>query len=101
MDEYISKDEVVEVITRVEGAIIRRALNRPVDNGCHAKITEQLSNMITKIREGIATADVVEVVRCRDCRYRESNLTCQILISGKSADEHYCSYGERKEEDKQ
>ena len=60
------------------------------------------------------TTDVVEVVRCKDCKYsRESNedeqryLVEGILIctSGEAADEcwnpvypsHFCSYGERKE----
>ena len=60
------------------------------------------------------TADVVEVVRCRDCKYsRERNederryLVEGVLIctSGEAADEcwnpvypsHFCSYGERKE----
>lgn len=60
------------------------------------------------------TADVVEVVRCRDCKYsRERNenerryLVEGVLIctSGEAADEcwnpvypsHFCSYGERRE----
>lgn len=55
------------------------------------------------------TADVVEVVRCKDCRfcgkyrdcsrnYRE-HLGCDYYGDGKVIDvlpNHYCSYGERK-----
>lgn len=58
------------------------------------------------------TADVVEVVRCRDCEYRE--MLYDRVMCRKSAhrsedgvwfglratgDHHFCSYGERKEQE--
>ena len=53
------------------------------------------------------TADVVEVVRCKDCKHSTTYelwngrpyIACIYngLISEVSAD-HYCSYGERREE---
>lgn len=74
----------------------------------------QLVNKFKDALASIPTADVVEVVRCRDCKYsRERNenereyLVEGVLIctSGEAVDEcwnpvypsHFCSYGERKE----
>lgn len=43
------------------------------------------------------TIDAVEVVRCKDCRFRNQNtLTCSRYGLN---DNDYCSWGERKEED--
>ena len=56
------------------------------------------------------SADVVEVVRCRDCKYftiDEGDVLgfchCErIVVSGMGelypAEEHFCNYGERKEQ---
>lgn len=53
--------------------------------------------------DNVPTADVVEVVRCKDCKYRTSKGTCDcpqwlyddinlyIMLND------FCSYGERKE----
>lgn len=50
-------------------------------------------------------ADVVEVVRCKDCAYyREENGYCMNPHCGKSyygcpvRENHYCSFGEREEQ---
>lgn len=41
------------------------------------------------------TADVVEVVRCKDCKRQEQ--CCEfIMISGKDKNIDFCSYGKRK-----
>lgn len=48
-------------------------------------------------------ADVVEVVRCKDCRLRGSEgcprmyWECGVLL-GITEDNHFCNYGERKEQ---
>ena len=48
------------------------------------------------------TADVVDVVRCKDCNLRDSERCpmmyweCGVLL-GYTEDIHFCSYGERKE----
>ena len=52
------------------------------------------------------TVDVVEVVRCRDCKHRGTD-DCIFHIKGEPADEEllrkldndFCSYGERKDSD--
>ena len=54
--------------------------------------------------DSIPAADVAEVVRCRECKYRGTD-DCIFHIKGESADEElllkldndFCSYGERKE----
>lgn len=53
------------------------------------------------------TADVVAVVRCRDCKWAEPYRTesgnvyfaCQEFDARALSDDDYCSYGERKEKD--
>ena len=58
-----------------------------------------------KIINNIPTADVVEVVRCKDCKYRK----IEFGWNGKrykmcantdypTDDDAYCSYGERRED---
>ena len=47
----------------------------------------------------IPSADVVEVVRCKDCKhYCIWQMKCDRLHLVPIADNHYCSYGERAEE---
>lgn len=52
------------------------------------------------------TADVVEVVRCKDCRYWQEyqeghypNELCPWDKNETTDEDDYCSFGERKEED--
>ena len=47
------------------------------------------------------TVDAVEVVRCKDCRWRKERGLCY-MISGTgvgtgTGDDFFCSYGERKD----
>lgn len=60
------------------------------------------------IIEQAPTADVVEVVRCRDCKFLET-IECPItgvellvcrhgLLNRVVEKEHFCSYGERREQ---
>lgn len=51
------------------------------------------------------TADVVEVVRCKNCKFKHDPTRCALWygeVNGTAylierGDEFYCSYGERKE----
>lgn len=65
------------------------------------------NNAIEAIMENEPTADVVEVVRCRDCKYGEvddmdfpTQIFCRYNGNDWNEDNHYCSYGERREDDK-
>lgn len=59
------------------------------------------------IASSIPTADVVEVVRCKDCKffgknrpYRDNKLPfafCDKFHHNITTDDDFCSYGERKE----
>jgi hypothetical protein len=55
-----------------------------------------------KLMVDAPTADVVEVVRCKDCKLRDTEgcpfmyWYCGILL-GCTSDNNYCNYGERKE----
>ena len=54
--------------------------------------TALVNQLITKQ----PTADVVEVVRCKDCKHQ--NQCCEfIMISGKDKNIDFCSYGTPKE----
>ena len=44
--------------------------------------------------KGIPTADVVEVVRCKDCKYYETTYCWEI-----HDDDDYCSRAERREDE--
>ena len=54
----------------------------------------------------LPTADVVEVVRCKDCKYRDTIPDfCNVLLDGcrwaseeSPDDDDYCSFGVRREE---
>lgn len=55
------------------------------------------------VRE-MTTADVEEVVRCKDCKYlndRDDNILrwCKRLICGCVKDNFFCADGERREEE--
>lgn len=63
-------------------------------------IDEGLSLAISELRL-MPTADVVEVVRCKDCVYYENFLCGRFNAYGDSVEEpeyDYCSYGERRED---
>lgn len=55
--------------------------------------------MILARRYGIKklpTVDAIPVVRCDKCMYRGSNKVC-IMLVGRTQDDFYCKYGERRE----
>lgn len=63
-----------------------------------------IPNVVNMILDRLPTADVVEVVRCKDCRHRLDDGRCYKGIYAISAGykmtnaNDYCSYGERKEQ---
>lgn len=87
MDEYIKKSEAVDVIVKYP-----------------YNISGKTATAI-KMIEDLPSADVVEVVRCKDCKYLSSEYIgddlewiCK-LSDGmvNPAPDKYCSYGERRE----
>ena len=66
------------------------------------------AGVAVRIIEDMPTADVVEIVQCKDCKYRINEngncyvsnfiagLPCMIRYVG---EDDFCSYGERKEQE--
>lgn len=76
--------------------------------GCVPSLTDYSSNSINDIHLDdalnlIPTADVVEVVRCKDCEYWQDNNggyphdECRWGKNETPDADDYCSYGERRE----
>ena len=85
MDEYIKRAEALEITTRTCG---------------------DYAAAWSEIRK-LPAADVVEVVRCRDCKYGTSVWSGSVLCGHPEYDllegvlayeaDHFCSYGQKKE----
>ena len=102
MSRYIDADKLIERILRL--TIVTDDM---YGMGIACGI-ERASNVIQKH----PTADVVEVVRCKDCEYchistdPKTNISVQVcgyvgynpVQSSQVTDNDYCSHGERREE---
>lgn len=88
MSDYISRQEALEAISLM----------------LEEHYPYQMVFRATRILHHIPTADVVDVVRCKDCKHRYivgNGLThywvCNFL-DAENKDDGYCSYGERAEQ---
>ena len=61
------------------------------DSGCWIRY-----KLFEKVLRDTPSADVVEVLRCKDCKWVEDDGFCR-LHWGKLKMDDYCSYGERKD----
>lgn len=53
---------------------------------------------VLEYAENLPTADVVEVVRCKDCKYsNEDGTICRYSVGRAVDPEHFCSYGKRSD----
>ena len=62
---------------------------------------QRIKDVIDAIVDSTPTVDAVEVVRCKDCkqfRKKGEGYGCCLEGYGNVDGNHYCSYGERKEE---
>lgn len=73
--------------------------------------TEVQHNALKEAIERVPTVDAVEVVRCKDCRYYHVYLegnghtekgygACDWINDKSVREDHFCSWGERKEDGK-
>lgn len=87
MSRYIDADAFDDTVQRLN------------DQGWH--ITNIDYKRMDRVLFEMPTADVVEVVRCEDCRYWDNRFDVMVcnLTDGMKGASDYCSYGERKEED--
>lgn len=109
MDEYIEKRKVVNLLIELEKEFQQFKPLNGFEHAMYRKLCE------AKIAiEKLPAADVVPVLRCKDCRHFKNYGKTSLLIDGKNIkagwchrrarfDEEYrmppdgfCSYGERK-----
>ena len=91
MSRYIDADKLVELCDEMS----RNEWNKKVSPISWADAYESFVDDIDEI----PTADVVEVVRCKDCVYSSCyGQICHYSVGRDVQPEHYCSYGERREE---
>jgi hypothetical protein len=95
MAEYIERDEAIRKAQDACIKIVFRILGRGITQFDAADIVD--------VMESVPTADVVEVVRCKDCvNYcgfeHCKNGICDVDVVSKRAvyPDDFCSYGERK-----
>lgn len=95
MAEYIEREKAFKLIKE----------QKEKETGAYSKGRNTglfVAMSIIKNKEALPNADVVEVVRCKDCRHYETcnhgKDYCWLLDMG-VVENDYCSYGERKEEE--
>jgi len=87
MSDYIKREDAIDWIKS------EREENSAYGEAEGLKIAEQLV-------KGMPSADVVEVVRCKDCIHYDEHTRWQCDKFGQSVNaDDYCSYGERKEQE--
>ena len=90
MSEYIRKEDVLNLPQSIERNLCGEIVERSID---------------VKDIESLEPADVVKVVRCKDCENWQTDWNpaipdrhyCAVMDSMMKADD-FCSYGERREE---
>lgn len=97
MSRYIDADKLHDEIYE-----LTKFKRDPVTGDAVMRLSMKISEVLRQIDEQ-PSADVVEVVRCKDCRYRQPVDNCMygecIFAASMVADDDYCSNGERKEQD--
>jgi hypothetical protein len=98
MSRYIDADKLIEHLDAKSKTDYEMGLYN------HGALTESFIRFV----ERQPTADVVEVVRCKDCKYYKVRETagygvrsvksCCRSANKRVNEEDYCSYGERREE---
>ena len=100
MPEYIEREAVI--------IAYQKSLHKDTHKTFEAsRIHAQEHHYIMHILENEPAADVVDVVRCKDCKHRGGDICpmCHLIwqedggygYTDITMDENYCSYGERKE----
>ena len=86
MDEYIDKQELLSVLEKKIKA----------DNERRMAVVDR--DFIDLVNEATVISDMVEVVRCKDCRhFNDEDEYCPVL--GFCEPDEYCSRSERRKED--
>lgn len=102
MAEYIDREKLIKRIQYTKMSAFVPNCDEPIISDAVYKQGQAIKKIITEFR----AADVVEVVRCKDCVYWECrgyDGRCEAYHNGLIRDytnyDDYCSYGERKEKE--
>ena len=99
MAEYIEREAVVDEIEGATWYHISCQKNLVEGAACEADALYKATDIYNVIKSA-PTADVVEVVRCKDCAIPHNRFTgCPTLNGLIPPENHFCSFGERKEDD--
>ena len=80
MDELISRQSAINAIENTD-----------------CDLSSDAWDELTDAIMSVPTADAVEVVRCKDCKWHMDNFCDNMNVIGLS-DDDYCSLGERRED---
>ena len=98
MSRYIDADKILSHLNdEIEGCEDCDVCFRPVTYG--TRLGLEYSKSLVETAE---TADVVQVVKCKDCAIPHNRWTgCPKLNGLVTPPDFYCSYGERRKEDEE
>ena len=92
MDEYISKQDMLNAVEKLDIIPSVDGMGNPTNA---EDFRVQFLGTVLKVEP----ADVVKVVRCKDCKYNATTHKClnpdSFFLIPK--DDDFCSYGERRE----
>lgn len=74
------------------GAFRKKLIDRQITDAFFDNVRRDEIGHIVDMLDNSPAADVVEVVRCKDCKHRHSSEFCECR-----PEDAYCSDGERKE----
>ena len=98
MAEYIEREALLDGLRESRKALqeICKGLKFPIEKQiCDAQILT-FQECILRVKEH-PTADVVPVVRCKDCCYANDHASiCHYGVGQEVKPDHYCGYGEKR-----
>mgnify|MGYP007022124212 CR=1 FL=1 len=83
MSDYIKREDAVRAVVDA-----KTGKDKTIDG------TRQVTDCLRRIK-AIPSADVVEVVRCKDCKYYEPDGVCANINFLSVRPNDYCSYAEK------
>ena len=93
MAEHIEKQKAVDLLIELENEFQQFKPFKGFEHAMYRKLCE------AEIAIGkLPTADVVPVVRCKDCKYRDGTPGQPNILCAQMHEEDFCSYGERRAE---
>lgn len=98
--EYIEREAVVE---RINNSI--RSWSRDYNSNA-PRMVSAYKDVLFRI-QNVPTADVTDIVRCKDCTHRYVPARCALWVGNENGkdiflergDDFFCKYGERKDTD--